>query len=236
MLVKHVKKEHCFDPANISQLPDALPYQLQQLRSRFLKYECITINKYLQNLEGMWNILDYEFLCYMTKEYGNQTLKIKCEKYKNSIEKFCSITTISDLLKYWTPRLPNKLISSELKSCILELSWDPKTKKLKDVKEIQHKLEDVLPQEITRAALCLFYINAVSSVIVVWFVLEEFLNEVMTSLKCLLYTQPEFIKDNEITYFSLDETILFTRSIDKVSYNLNFDGYFFRVGCFLIDV
>ena len=98
----------------------------------------------------------------------------------------------------------------------MELSWDPKRKKVRDLREIQHKLEDALPQELAMAAFCLFYMNP-GSVIVLWLVWEEFLSQVKTSLKNLLHTQPEFITDNEITYFSLDETILFTSSSDKVS-------------------
>ena len=97
----------------------------------------------------------------------------------------------------------------------MELSWDPKTKKVKDLREIQHKLEDSLPQELAMAAFCLVSIDT-GSVIVLWLVCNECLSQVMTSLKNLLHTQPEFITDNEITFFSLEETILFTSSSDKV--------------------
>ena len=151
----------------------------------------------------------------MVKKYGNKELKNECEIYKKNIEHFCSETTIYDLIKYWRPRLANEKIPSELKSCVMELSWDPKTKKVKDLREIQQKLEDTFPQELARAALCLFYMNP-GSVIVLWLVWEEFLSKVMTSLKNLLHTQPEFITDNEITFFSLDEAILFNSSSKKV--------------------
>ena len=120
------------------------------------------------------------------------------------------------MIRYWNPRFAEEKIPSELKSCVMKLSWDPKTRKVKDLREIQHKLEDALPQELASAAFWLVYMNT-SSVIVLWLVWEEFLSQVMTSLKNLLHTQPEFITDNEITHFSLDETVLFTSSSEKVS-------------------
>ena len=222
MLVKGVKEEILQDPAKISQLPDvieyALPQRLQGLKDH-VQYEFITKEKfknYFRKLERMWNILDCDLLFFMVRRYGNQELKKKCDIYKKKMEIFSSETTIYDLIKTWKPRFVNEKIPSELKSCVMGLSWDPKTKKVKDLREIQHKLEDTFPQELTRAALCLYHID-LSSVIVLWLVLEEFLSQVMTSLKNLLHTQPEFIIDNEITHFSLDDTILFTSSEGMVS-------------------
>ena len=221
MLVKGVKEEILHDPNKISELPDiieyALPHRLQGLKDH-IQYESITMenfNEYFRKLERMWNILDYELLVFFVKIYGKQELKKKCETYVNNIELFCSETTISNLIKIWRPRFPYDRIPSELKSCVMELSWNPDTKKVKDLKEIQHKLEDALPQELAMAAFCLFYMNP-GSVIVLWLVWEEFLSQVMTSLKNLLHTQPEFTTDNEITYFSLDEAVLFTSSSVKV--------------------
>ena len=95
------------------------------------------------------------------------------------------------------------------------LSWDPKTKKVKDLREIQHNSGDTFPQELARAVLCLYHID-LSLVMVLWLVLEVFLSQVMTSLKEFLHTQPEFI--TEITHFSLDYTILFTSSEGMVSW------------------
>ena len=222
MLVKGVKEELLSDPVKMSKLPDILEYTLPQrlkgIRDH-VQYECITkkqFSKFFRSLEKMWNILDCDLLCFLVKRYGNSDLQKKCENYKRNIELFCDETTISDLIRHWNPRFVEEKIPSELKSCVMKLSWDPKTKKVKDLKEIQHKLEDALPQELASAAFWLVYMNA-SSVIVLWLIWEDFLSQVMTSLKNLLHTQPEFITDNEITYFSLDETILFSSSSDKVS-------------------
>ena len=221
MLVKGVKEEILQDPAKISRLPDiieyALPQRLQGLRDH-VQYESITkenFNNYFRKLERLWNILDCDLLFFMIRKYGNQELKEKCDIYKKNIEIFSSETTIYDLIKIWKPRFVNEKIPSELKSCVMGLSWDSKTKKVKDLREIQHKLEDTFPQELTKAAFCLYYID-LSSVIVLWLVLEEFLSHVMTSLRNLLHNQPEFVTDNEITHFSLDDTILFTSSEDMV--------------------
>ena len=217
-----MKEELLHDPVKISQLPNLfeyyLPQRLKGIRDH-VKYECITkeqFSKFFRSLEKTWNILDCDLLCFLVKKYGKSELKRKCENYKRNIEVFCAETTISDLIKYWSPRFVKEKIPSELKSCVMELSWDPKSKRVKDLREIQHKLENALPQELAMAAFCLVYIKG-GSVIVLWLVWEEFLSQVMTSLKNLLHTQPEFITDNEMTYFSLDETILFTSSSDKVS-------------------
>ena len=216
-----MKEELLHDPVKISQLPDIfeyfLPQRLKGIRDH-LQYECITkaeFSKFFRSLEKMWNILDCGLLCFMVKRYGKSELKKKCENYKSNIEVFCAETTISDLIKHWRPRFDEEKIPNELKTCVMKLSWDPKTKKVKDLREIQHKLEDALPQELAMAAFCLFYMNP-GSVIVLWLVREEFLSQVMTSLKNFLNSQPKFITDNEITYFSLDETILFPSSSHKV--------------------
>ena len=221
VLVKGVKEELLHDPVKISQLPDTfqyyLPHRLKGIRDH-VQYECISkeeFSTFFRSLEKLWNILDCDLLCFMVKKYGNSELKKKCENYERSIEVFCAETTISDLIKHWNPRFVEEKIPSKLKSCVMELSWDPKTKKVKDLREIQHKLEDALPQELAKAAFCLIYINP-GSIIVLWSVREEFLSQVMTSLKNHLNTQPNFIADNEITYFSLDETILFPSSSHKV--------------------
>ena len=222
MLVKGVKEELLHDPVKISQLPDifeyALPQRLKGIRDH-VQYDGITKEeffKFFRSLEKMWNILDSDLLCFLVKTYGKLELKKECESYERNIKVFCADTTISDLIRYWNPRFVKEKIPSELKSCVMKLSWDPKTKKVKDLREIQHKLEDALPQELASAAFWLVYMNT-SSVIVLWLLREECLSQVMTSLKNLLHTQPEFITDNEITHFSLDETILFTNSSDKVS-------------------
>ena len=223
MLVKGVKEELLRDPVKISQLPVifeyTLPHRLKGIREH-VQYESITkekFSKFFWSLEKMWNILDCDLLCFLVERYGKSELQNKCKTYKKNIEDFCAKTTISDLIRYWDPRFDKEKIPSELKSCVMKLSWDPKTKTVKDLREIQHKLEDALPQELARAAFCLVYLNP-GSVIVLWLVWEEFLSQVMTSLKNLLHTQPEFITDNEITHFSLDETILFTSSGDKVCF------------------
>ena len=222
MLVKGVKEEFLHDPLKMSQLPDILEYTLPQrlkgLRDH-VQGECITkeqFSKFFRSLEKMWNILDCDLLCFLVKTYGQSELKKKCESYERNIEVFCTETTILDLIRHWKPRFVEEKIPSELKSCVMELSWNPETKKVKDLREIQHKLEDALPQELAMAAFWLVYLKG-GCVIVLWLVWEEFLSQVMTSLNNLLHTQPEFITNNAITYFSLDETILFTSSEDKVN-------------------
>ena len=222
MLVKGVKEELLHDPLKMSQLPDifeyTLPHRLKGIRDH-VQCESITkeeFSKFFRSLEKMWNILDCDLLCFLVKTYGKSELKKKCESYERNIEVFCAKTTISDLIRHWKPRFVEKKIPSELKSCVMELSWNPEAKRVKDLREIQHKLEDALPQELASAAFWLVYLKG-GCIIVLWLVREKFLSQVVTSLKNLLYTQPEFITDNAITYFSLGETILFTSSGDKVN-------------------
>ena len=208
----------------ISELPNIIRYKLpQRLRGirEHVRYDSITEEQFpdfFRNLEEMWNFLDCDLLCFMVKKYGQSEHRNRCQNYERNIEHFCSETTISDLIKYWKPRFVDKKIPSELKSCVMEFSWDPKTKKVKDLREIQHRLKAALPQELAMAAYWLGYVNK-GSVIVLWFVWEVCLSQVMIALKILLKTQPEFITDNEITFLSLDETVLFTSSNDKVCVN-----------------
>ena len=226
MLVKDVE-ELLKTSVKISELPDIIRYKLpQRLRGikEHVRYDSITeeqFSEFFRSLEEMWNFLDCDLLCFMIKKYGKSEHQNRCQNYERRIERFCSETTISDLIRYWKPRFVHTKIPSELKSCVMELSWDPKTKKVEDLKEIQNILRAALPQELAMAAYWLGYVNK-GSVIVLWFVWEECISQVMITLENLLKTQPEFITDNEITFLSLDETVLITSSNDKVcAYNLS---------------
>ena len=229
MLVKDVE-ELLKTSVKISELPDVIRYKLPQRLKGIKKHvpydSSITeeqFSEFFSTLEEMWNFLDCDLLCFMVKKYGKSEHQNRCQNYERRIERFCSETTISDLIKYWKPRFTHTKIPSELKSCVMELSWDPKTKKVEDLKEIQNILRAALPQELAMAAYWLGYIYK-GSVIVLWFVWEECISQVMIALENLLRTQPEFITDNEITFLSLDEIILFTSSNDKVhicAYNLS---------------
>ena len=205
----------------ISELPNIIRYKLpQRLRGIREHVRCDSITEeqfpeFFRNLEEMWNFLDCDLLCYMIKKYGKSEHRKRCENYERNIERFCSDTTISDLIKYWKPRFVHAKIPNELKSCVMELSWDPKTKKVKELREIQNILRAALPQELAMAAYWLGYVNS-GSVVVLWFVWDKCLSQVMRILDNLLKTQPQFITDNEITFLSLDETVFFSSSNDKV--------------------
>ena len=220
MLVKDVE-EVLHTSVKISELPDIIRYRLpQRFRGirEHLQYDFITedqFSEFFKSLEEMWNFLDCDLLCHMVKKYGKPEHQSRCRNYESKIEHFCSETTISDLIKYWKPRFTHTKIPSELKSCVMEFSWNPDTKKVKDLREIQHRLKAALPQELAMAAYWLGYVNN-GSVIVLWFVWDECLSQVMIALENLLKTQPEFITDNEITFLSLDENVLFASSNDKV--------------------
>ena len=200
-----------------------LPQRLKGI-SHHIDYKSITIENfsdYFCDLEYLWNFLDYDLLKCIILAYKNKELINKVRRYEHNIEKFCAETTINQLIDHWMPRFNEEDIPKEFKTCVTKLSWDPNTSKVKDLKDIQKKLRDSLPQELAMAA---FYICEVkrSSVKVVWLVWTDFFPEIMDSMNDLFQANPEFFTENKVSCFILDKVILYSIYDDKVSnYVLN---------------
>ena len=138
----------------ISKLRDIMQYKLPQGIRRYSSLEPITIenfSNFLDDLEYSCNFLDFDLLRFIIIYYKNEDLTNKLEIYEKNLEKFRAETTVHELLKHWMPRFDVKEIPDKFKSCVTELSWDPSTTKVKDLKEIQKKLRDLLPQELAMA-------------------------------------------------------------------------------------
>lgn len=219
--MKGVKDNVQCDPTKISELPViiefGLPQRLKGIKN-YINHMPITrenFSEFFSKLESMWDFLDYDLLGCIIFAYENDELIEKLEEYELEVEKFITETTIYELLICWKPRYAHGDIPNELISCVTELSWDPKINKVKELKVIQHKLRNSLPQELAKTA---FYIGTLKpgSVTVLWLVWMDYLPQVMTSLRNLLLTQPEFITDNQISYLSLDNVILYSSYNNKV--------------------
>ena len=115
-----------------------LPQRLKGIRT-YVLLESITIenfSKFFQELENLWDFLDFDLLRCIIIFYENEDLNNKLEIYENNLKKFCDETTIQELIKHWKPRFVVKKIPDELKLCVTELSWDPNKTKVKDLKII----------------------------------------------------------------------------------------------------
>ena len=96
-------------------------------------------------MEYLWDFLDFDLLRCIIIFYKNDNLNNKLEIYEKNVKKFCAETTIEELIEHWMPRFDVNEIPDKLKLCVTELSWDPSTTKVKDLKGIQKKLRDSLP-------------------------------------------------------------------------------------------
>ena len=226
-LVKGINEYLQNDQQKLSELPDIIRYKLpQRLKGirRHISYKSVTIENFsdfFYDLEDLWNFLDYELLKCIILAYKSKELINKLKIYEHNIEKFCAETTINQLIEHWMPRFDENDIPDKFKLCVTKLSWDPDTCKVKELKDIQKKLRDSLPQELAMAA---FYICEVkrSSVKVVWLVWTEFFPEIMDSMNDLFQANPEFFTENKISCFILDNLILYSNYDDKVrKYVLN---------------
>ena len=165
-LVNRVREDLQNNEEKISKLRHMMEYQLPQRLQGIRKYvslESITIekfSKFFQELENLWNFLDFDLIRCIIIFYNNEDLNIKLEIYEKNLEYFCDETTIQELIIHWMPRFDVNEISEKLKLCVTELSWDPNTTKVKDLKRIRKKLYDSLPQELAMAA---FYIHNITS-------------------------------------------------------------------------
>ena len=220
-LVKRVHEDLQNDKEKLSELPDIIRYKLPQ-RLKGIRYhiscEPITkedFTKFLNELEDLWNFLDYDLLKSIIMVYDNAELIDKLRIYEQNVGKFCAETTVSELIKYWMPRFDENEIPDKFKECVTELSLDPNTCKVEALKDIQKKLRHSLPQELAMAA---FYICDIkhSSIRVVWLVWTDFISPIMDAMRKVFHANPNFVTENKISVFSLDKTILYSTYNDKV--------------------
>ena len=220
-LVKGIKEDLQHDGEKISELSDLIQYKLP-LRLKGLRHyitdESVPINNFstfFRKLECLWDFLDFDLLRCIIIAYKNKELNIKLEEYEANLEKFCTETTIQELIKHWKPRFKESDIPPELKSCVTELKWDPCTSKVKDLMEIQDELRDPIPQELAKAAFYIYKITF-SSVKVVWLVWTKFISQIMVSMRKLFHDNPDFVIKKKISCFTLDNIILYSSYNDEV--------------------
>ena len=220
-LVKGMMEDLQFNKEKISKLRDIIQYKLPQRLKGIRKYislDSITVENFstfFEDMEYLWDFLDFDLLRCIIISYKNKDLNHKLEIYEKNLENFCAETTIQELIKHWMPRFDVNEIPDKLKLCVTELSWDPSTSKVKDLKGIQKRLKDSLPQELAMAA---FYICEIkfSSVKVVWLVWRNVVSQIKEKMRKLFKDNPDFITKNQISCFTLDKDILYSSYNNKV--------------------
>ena len=221
LIVKDIKTEILNDEQKIRKLPDNIKYGLpQRLKplSNFVTHTSLTrdnFDKFFKALERMWSFIDYDLLRTIIYQFNITELIKKVDEYKEEVERFCAETTIYEFIQVWQPRYNEQNIPEELRKFVTELSWDPETRFIKDLKEIQLKLKDALPQELAMAA---FYICNVrpGSVKVSWLVWAECVPDLMDSLKLLLQSKSEITSEIHLSFMSLDNVVLYSAYNDQV--------------------
>ena len=226
-LVNGIKEDLRFDKLKLSVLPDILQYKLPQhlkgIRDH-ISYKSITeenFTEFFNDLEDLWNFLDYDLEKCIIMAYENPKLVDKLGIYEKNIEKFCTETTVSELIKYWKPRFDENKIPTEFITCVTVLSLDPNTCLVKALKDIQKKLRHFLPQKLAMTA---FYINDIkhSSIRVVWLVCTDFSSTIMDAMMKFFHADqkfhgdPDFVTENKLLVFSLDKKVLYSTYNDKV--------------------
>ena len=216
-----MREDLLFNEERISKLRDIIQYKLpQRLRGirKYISLESITLENvsiFFENMENLWDFLDFDLLRCIIIFYKNENLNNKLEIYEKNLEIFCAETTIQELIKHWMPRFDINEIPDKLKLCVTELSWNPSTTKVKDLRGIQEKLKDSLPQELAMAA---FYICKIecSSVKIVWLVWTNVVSQIKEEMRKLFKHNPDFVTKNQISCFTLDKEILYSSYNDKV--------------------
>jgi len=209
-LVRGVKREIESDQKKMNHFPNLIKYELpQRLKGlrQFIPCEN-SFPQFFDSLENMWNILDHDLLGCIIYAYNNDELTEELEEYEHRVNEFAAETSIYDLIKHWKPRYLIDDIPEEIKSCVTELSWDPKVRKVRDLKDIQMKLRSPLPQELAQAAFSLCMVQP-GSVTILWLIYGDFLPQVMTCFKKLLRTDPNLVNDTEMTYLAINNVILY---------------------------
>ncbi len=221
LIVKDTKNEILNDEQKIRELPDLIEYELpQRLKAlrNFVTHTSLTrdnFDKFFKALERMWSFIDYDLLRTIIYQFDITELINKVDDYEKEVERFSAETTIYEFIQVWKPRYNEQNIPEELRECVTELSWDPETRFIKDLKEIQRKLKDPLPQELAMAA---FYICNVrpGSVKVSWLVWAECVPDLMDSLKLLLQSKSEITSEIHLSFMSLDNVVLYSAYNDQV--------------------
>ena len=219
-MVKGLREDLLDNEEKISKLRDIIQYKLPQRMKGIRKYvhlESITrenFSNYFEELEDLWDFLDFDLLRCIIMAYENEDLKSNVNIYEKKVEKFCAETTIQELIKHWKPRFVEDEIPEKLKLCVTELALDPNTHKVKDLKKIQKKLKKSLPQELAMAAFYMYDIKC-CCVKVVWLLWTDFVSQIKDEMRKLFQDNPDFIAENHILCFTLDKEVLYC-SYDKV--------------------
>ena len=211
-MTKYLHKEKMI-PNLLLAMPFILPRRLKGIR-KYISFASITEENFsnlLEDLENFWSYDDLDVLRCMIEFCEDKKLEFMLKKHEENVKTFCAETTIRELVECSTfGKNPDKYLS-----CVAEISMDPNTTKVKYLNGILKKLRDSLPQELAmvRIHICEF---ECSSVKVKWSVRTNTVSQIKEKMRKLFQDNPDFVAENQILCFTIDEDILYSTYNDKV--------------------
>ena len=165
------------------------------------------IRNLFYRLNPLFTFVDYKLLHHLVMKFGSPGLKKDMVMYAEKVQWFKKVTTIHELIDYWPglkiPQINHKILRAKFED-------DPKSYTLEKLDYFRNRFYNELRLSEFVAVSILVLLEPANSFIAIWFiptVLVQELTEVISQM------DKRFFKAEQIFELSLDERILYQRSV-----------------------
>lgn len=186
--------------------------------SKYISLDKITpenFSNFLDDLDYLWDFLDYDLLSHIITSSNNRELNNMLEIYQRNLEHFCGDVTVRELINYQVPRLYGNEIPDKLKLCVTELSWHLGETKVKAVTELQKKLKDLFQAGVESFVFYSCDIHT-SYVRITWLVWTNIIPHLKDEMRRVFKDNSAIVTDNHISYLRLDKDVIYSSFNNKV--------------------
>ena len=207
-------KVECFYEDRMYYLPQPLRGLADHLTCKGL--EDGNFEEFFKLNQNLWNFIDFGLIRHLIRRCGTPNLKNEMFEYEKEVDTFCKLITVHQLIQAWDPRFFDEDIPEHFIFCVSKMTWDPYKVRVQDLLKIRRRIKEIIPQEIGKAAFVL--VNVLSNCVsAVWLVLANIRPQLMSGVRDLIQSSPEFVLTHQLALFLLDDFILYPcTNVEKV--------------------
>ena len=173
-----------------------------------------------------WNFIDCDFLSTLITECdGPAQLKSRMIEYEKKVDSLCENITVEQLVTHWNPPVFSQDIPESFKTSVAKMQWDPSECKVQKLRTLQSRFKALLiPQKTGMAAYILAYILN-NSVAATWLIFSNIWPQLMNRVRKLIPENSDFIEQFQISFFIIDDYILYPCTDQEEVSNLLSDSH-----------